>query len=121
MKMVRQEDEAIQIDLHVHSVQSLLVEDDRLGRSRQEDLLRGGKEGGADAPIAEQPIAEFDAVEFMGVGFPSVLKGIQTLVLDPIDDWAGSHSAEEDFLLVNCPAAVLAEVVWMPASVVLQA
>ena len=118
-KCLRDENEAVEVQLHINLVDRLLVQHDQPGGTRQEDLLRGGEQSKPKVAKGQEPIPELNVVEFPRVGLDSIVEGVQALVLNPTYHWTGFLAAEEDFLLVHCPVAWLPYVGWIPASVVL--
>ena len=116
---LRDEDEAVEEQLHICPVDRLLVQDDQPRGTSQEDLLCGREQSKPEVPEGEQPIAQLDVVEFVGIGLDSMVEGVQAFVLNAVHNWTGSFSAQEDFPLIHCPVALPLEVHWISASVVL--
>ena len=114
--MLRDEDEAVEVQLHIDSVDRLLVQHDQPGGPCQEDLLCGGEQSKPDVPEGQESEAQLDVVQFLWVGLNIIVEGVEALELDPIDDRAGPHPAEEDLPLIDCPVACRVEVVRVPAA-----
>ena len=116
-RCLRDEDEAVEVQLHVHPVDRLLVQDDQPGGTRQEDLLGCGEQSKSNVLEGHETITQLDVVDFLRVGLHTMIQGVETFILNAINGWTCSHSAEEDLPFVDCPISFLVQVVWMSASV----
>ena len=71
--MLRDEDEAVEVQLHIDSVDRLLVQDDQPGGPGEEDLLCGGEKSKPNVTESHEPIAQLQMVELLGVGLDAIV------------------------------------------------